>query len=202
MPVRFRRISSPIRVVRNLVLLACLGAVAVPIYLKVAPHIRRQLATNVVWCAGIENRPADLREALEQGGDPNARNPGNEPTLMVAAHNGNTTCVRLLLKYGADPNIRGSKEATPLLHAVRNSHVDIVKDLLESGADPNLAASDGDTPLTMGAWVGNLPDVKLLLDKGADPNVHKHDGSTPLAIAIREGYPAIADLLRQAGARQ
>jgi len=189
------------RIVGCAVVFLCAALLATAGLLKALPALKRQMAYNEIWCAAIQNRPQDLRTALEDGGDPNARNPADEPALMVAAHNGNVDCVRLLLKFGADPNIKGSSHATPLLHALRNSQDAIVADLLKHGADPNLS-SDTDTPLTMAAWVGDANNVHQLLTIGANPNKHSPNGLSPLKVAIKEHYEPIVTMLGQAGAHE
>ncbi len=65
----------------------------------------------------------------------------------------------------------------------------------------NFRGPDGNTILHLSANAGNLPVVQALIGKGADINVQNEAGLTPLQIAVRKGYPAIADLLRKNGAK-
>lgn len=197
-----RRVSSPIRTVVNCVMVGCIGVTALVFNARVMPVLRRQQANRDVWCAAITDHPGDLRAALEAGGDPNARNPANEPGLMVAAHNGNTACVRLLLQYKANPNIRGSQSSTPLIHAARNAHPDIVALLLASGADPNLADDKGDTPLIMSAMMGDVPSLQRLMGAGANPRMPNLQNATPLSTARQWRHGDIEVLLNRAIAWQ
>lgn len=198
---RTHRGLAPIRILNLLLSAALIVGLAVPVCLKVVPRVRRSMAYHDVWCTAITDRPDDLLAALQAGGDPNARNPANEPALMVACHNGNTECARLLLQFGANPNLQGSGESTPLIHAVRNHQTTIIKMLLRKGANPDLADDKGDTALTMAAWVG-APDVRILLDSGANVNARNKKGGTPLSIAIHEGYSGIANTILLAGGRR
>ena len=114
--------------------------------------------------AACENFPAELETLLKQGGDPDARSDVGEPSLMLAAHNGNMFCCRLLLKYGANPNIHGSGNETPLRHAVFCHRISIVKYLLAHGADPNLGGKEGKTPMHS-AQFHQFPDMIEILKK-------------------------------------
>ena len=93
-----------------------------PVIRTAIPRIRSAAAYRDVWCAAITNRPDDLLAALKASGSPNARNPADEPALMVAAHNGNTECVR----YGG----------TPLSIAIKEGYPKIADMLRRQGAQP------------------------------------------------------------------
>ena len=49
---------------------------------------------------------------------------------------------------------------------------------------------------------GNPELVKLLIARGADVNAKNKEGETALSLAIRNNMPEIAEILRQAGAKQ
>ena len=96
-----------------------------------------------------------------------------------------------------------------LCHALPQSlqydDVELTRRLLQAGADPNW---------TMGAWGfgGNCLHeavalgagsavVKALLERGAQEEFHDRDERTPLALAVCLNRSALAELLREAGAR-
>ncbi len=166
-----------------------------------ATHRSAKALYYTVWCAAITDHPEELRVALEQGGDPNARNPANEPALMVAAHNGNLTCCRLLLEHHANPNIRGSSDATPLEHAITTRQTAIISLLLKFHADPNQADVYGETPLMDAAAKGDPRSTRLLLDDGADPNLVSKTGVTALQIARKYRATDVEAILLQHSAR-
>jgi len=121
-------------------------------------------------------------------------------------------CFRLVLER-CDPNIRGRGPfGLTILHSVAGSRDHVTAEmkvafatmLLDAGArlDPrdNLLAS---TPLGWACRWGQLPLVKLFLDRGADPiEADAEPWARPIVWAEKKGQNAIADYLRQAGARQ
>jgi len=78
----------------------------------------------------------------------------------------------------------------------------IVRILLDNGADANAKTDDGMTALIAAAYGSDIEITKALLDKGADPNARTNDGTTALGIAIKTKHSDIADLLKQAGAKE
>ena len=129
--------------------------------------VRNEAYDGDVICNATYDHPEELEQALNAGGDPNAISMGGDPCLMLAAHNGNTLCVRILLAHGANPNAKGTQGATPLRHAVFCHHIAIVKHLLAHGADPNLADDEGKTPLHSARKHGFSDMEALLIKAGA-----------------------------------
>lgn len=135
----------------------------------------------------------DLVERLvKAGADVNHQDKAKVSALMIAAEAGNTEIVKYLLDNGADPNLLDMPGFTPLYWAAREGRIETVKALIKAGADPQKGAS----PLRIATWRGNTEMVKLLIDSGADVNYQ-----LPLNTAIYEGHEAVAEILRQAGAR-
>ena len=124
-----------------------------------------------------------VRELLEAGANPNARDKDGLTPLHWAASEGHADIVKILLEHGADPNTKIKYGWTPLHYASREGHADVVKLLLEHGADPNTKKDDGLTPLHVAAFSGHADVVKLLLEHGADPNARNYLGWTPLDVA-------------------
>ena len=131
-----------------------------------------------------------VKELLEKGADPNARDEDGRTPLHEAAGMGHVEIVKLLLEHGADPNAEDEDGWTPLhvamfygcievakhvyIHCpqqrqVKGSLVEVVKLLLEHGADPNAQNKSGETPLHDAACLGHVEIVKLLLELGGRP---------------------------------
>ncbi|MBQ9579009.1 MAG: ankyrin repeat domain-containing protein [Ottowia sp.] len=122
---------------------------------------------------------AQVRKALKDGANPNARNERGAPALFLALGNEkNPEVLKALLDAGADPNARDKDGKTALMAATLDDNPPAIWALLKAGADVN-AQHQGVTALTY--W----PDccggdeklappkraqvVRLLLGAGADP---------------------------------
>jgi hypothetical protein len=140
--------------------------------------------------------------------------------LTGYAARGDVAGVRFCLRFGVDPNApsrwgwgRAYDGQTPLTAAAQYGRVEVLRLLLSSGADPNLRdfgpAFPHETPLSTAAMHGQLDICRVLLKAGADSNVlsnPRQPGAsgnwTPLDWALQAEQSAIADLLRQRGARE
>src|SRR5439155_14933075 len=103
--------------------------------------------------------------------------------------------VRLAWRTRQDPR-------TALLEAAEQGHVERIKKLIRQGVDLGERDEMGETALMKAAHKGYINTVKLLLANGADVNAKNPFGETALSLATREGRAYIAELLRQAGARE
>ena len=113
-----------------------------------------------------------VKELLEKGANPNAKDRFNQTPLHFAARHGHVEVVKLLLEYKADPNAKDKDSVTPLHAAASNGRVDVVKLLLEYGADPKVEDKDGDTPLDLARKRGHREVVFLIeewLRRGEKP---------------------------------
>lgn len=96
-----------------------------------------ELLEHVLFAPGVDNREAQLKEALKLGANLNSTTLYSRTLLQTAISNENTEALRLLLDNGADVNYRVSDEdPTPLMYAINTSNTAVVSMLLESGADP------------------------------------------------------------------
>ena len=148
---------------------------------------------------------AQVRNLVQQGASPNARNwDGNTLTaLMLAAQNRCVDIVRLLLDAGADVNAGASlvigaqgnvaSGISPLSQAAASEDVSIVKLMIERGADIHALTGNGATVM---AFATTNEIVQEFLDRGLDINARDKDGYT-LLIRSAEGFhrPTVAFLL-------
>jgi ankyrin repeat protein len=119
--------------------------------------------------------------------------------LIRAINRDDRPAVERLLRSGASLSIRDPQSRTPLHLAAEMGKADVVKQLLDRGASPENRKPDGFTPLMDAVRLGHVEVARVLIQRGARVNVEGNAGETPLALA--KEYPAIADLLRQSGAK-
>ncbi len=91
--------------------------------------------------------PAEIRQALDRGADPNAVDAAGRTVLMIAAaSNPDPAAVSALVKAGARVNARGPHSWTALMMAAYNNpNPHVVSVLLDLGADPRLRSDVGRT---------------------------------------------------------
>jgi hypothetical protein len=89
-----------------------------------------------------------------------------------------------------------------LLEVAEAGQVERVKRLIRQGVDLEARDEMGETALMKAAHKGFINTVKLLLANGADVKAKNPFGETALSLANREGRTYIAELLRQAGAKE
>jgi hypothetical protein len=138
-----------------------------------------------------------VKELLEKGADPNARDSSGWTPLHTAATRGYVNIANLLIEYGADVNAKTLSGWTPLHFASAFRMLLMVKLLLENGAEVNAKDKDGSTPLHFAASKGYREVVELLLKNGADPNIVNSLGETPAELAEINGHRDIAVFIRE-----
>jgi len=99
---------------------------------------------SVMHLSALEADSYWLRTALENGGDPNLKNPGASTNkrgtpMYYAITADRLDNVKVLVEFGADINAVDEFGQTPLADAFAHGGYDIVYYLLESGADYQLA---------------------------------------------------------------
>jgi ankyrin repeat protein len=78
-----------------------------------------------------------------------------------------------------------------------DTNADVVKLLIQKGAD--IKGKPGCFALLKAADAGRDAAVRVLLDAGA-PVTFEWRGETPLMVAVRNGHPEAAKLLKERGA--
>jgi ankyrin repeat protein len=137
---------------------------------------------------------------VDAGADPETRTGQGDTMLAWAATCRAHRILVHLLEHGADPN---AAEGSILTMPMSRGDEDTVRRLLDAGADPDRAINDrGETPLMRAAsgFFGNLPILRRLIAAGADLDRRDADGRTALDVAVGEGNPEAAAVLREAGA--
>ncbi len=104
--------------------------------------------------------------------------------------------LRVLLEQGANLNQTDGFGNTPLILAAIEGDFALVKFLLEKGAAIEKVNNGGNSALKLAVANRNTDVLYLLIDAGA--TIDTGEGAYTAAWADREGYPAIAEVLRDA----
>ena len=118
----------------------------------------------------INGNRGTVKYLLQQGADPNTRNPDDgSPALTLAVAGNDIQMAMVLIKNGADVNAKGRDGQTPLMHAAQGTLGldDMVRLLIARGADVNIKTRTGDTALGIAERMGNEHIVELLRAAGA-----------------------------------
>ncbi|KAI5456465.1 ankyrin repeat-containing domain protein [Mariannaea sp. PMI_226] len=142
---------------------------------------------GIVETAVAVNNLQALNWLLDQGMNPNEKNPKGHSPLTTAIRENRAEMVDLLLARGADPHIRG--QDWPVCMAVRNPP--ILKKILSVLAEPR--AFKG--VMEMAVVAGQLESVKLLISAGVSVEDKNGGVFSPLTSAIREDRREIVKYL-------
>lgn len=95
----------------------------------------------------------------------------NEPELITATREGQTTRVQDLISAGTDVNVQDEQGWTPLNWAAGRGTVALVDLFLENGADPTLTGRDNRTALMIAKAAGNTEVVQRLTEAEQEAGV-------------------------------
>lgn len=131
-----------------------------------------------------------VRQLLEGGSAPDARDEAGQCALSMAAARDHEAVVQLLLDFGADPSGAGA-DPTPARAACVMMSARALRLLLAAGARPDESHKDGQS-LLHGVFIadgtrrdsGYLELAKLLIDAGAWIDAEDRDGATALTRAV------------------
>lgn len=150
------------------------------------------------FVAIIRDDVASLRRLLDQGMDPNSRDPKGQPALAVAIRRESPRALEVLLgRSGTDVNALNAAGESALMLAAIAGDLEASERLLERGAQVN---KSGWSPLHYAASGPEPRIVRLLLQRGAAIDAEAPNGSTPLMLAAQHGPEASIELLIQSGA--
>lgn len=145
-----------------------------------------------------------IRELLESGADPNARDEYDLSALTWSAMKSQLKAAEILLEAGAKVNPRPSQIAPagfPLARAAGVGDLRIVKLLLDEGAEVNKRDKEGTTPLFKAVhYTNNRELILTLLKAGADLHASDNEGRTALMQAAGAGRAENVRLLLSEGA--
>lgn len=141
---------------------------------------------------------------LEQGVDPNPRDPDSRTPLLRAAVYGNLELVSALLKRGADPNAMDGSGRSPVLAAAtcrraEGECLQVMKLLLESKAQIGVGHDGTNATFRSVCSRGNEAIARLLIEKGVKPALNRHKWSSAMAQAIAGGHGKVVQLLIETG---
>lgn len=149
-----------------------------------------------------EGRFRDVKQLLDESGDPNIEDQYGRTALHICAQTTESlNLAKLLIEYHANINASGllRKGITPLHVAALFENIEMIQILLKQGININIADSHGITALHIAASEGNHEVTDLLLRSGANPNVKDEDSSTPLFFSAQINSYKIAKLLVENG---
>ncbi|XP_042359924.1 LOW QUALITY PROTEIN: ankyrin repeat and SOCS box protein 2-like [Plectropomus leopardus] len=124
----------------------------------------------------------------------------NQTALLLAARQGNVSCVDFLLKHGADPNIANKDKETPLFAACEKPNEAAVDLLLRFGAQVNRCSVQGVSPLHEACRNGHVKLCRTLLESGANLHARNIYGIQAFFTAAQHGHGDILRLLAKKGA--
>ncbi|HTM50605.1 MAG TPA: ankyrin repeat domain-containing protein [Bryobacteraceae bacterium] len=155
--------------------------------------------TPLMYAAAVGS-PSMLRNLLDKGADPKAKNTFDSTALMWCSND--LAKVRLLLDKGADVNARTKQGGSVLfIAAAHDGNAAVIRLLLERGADTKAPGPAGATAaLMMSARANDTESAKLLLEQGAVVKAKGFAGFTALISAAGYGNAGLVKLLLARGA--
>jgi len=123
----------------------------------------KELASRLLEAASKNDYPS-LKQALAEGGDPNACDLQNNTLLLLAIKNKNKDMINSLLSAKVDVNV-ASQDNSPIHESIRQRNVALLEQLLLAGGNINLKADFGKTPIHIAIQENYWDIVDLLLKK-------------------------------------
>lgn len=148
------------------------------------------------------NNIVNVKEALQQGADVNARDYKGTPAIYWATYQGDVNLVRYLLQQKADPTVKsslslsdGSYYGSLLCISAGENKLDMLRFLIEEiklpinakEYNPEEKLENGWTPLQWACSNSHERVIAYLLEKKADLNIYSHIDTAPLFLALERG---------------
>jgi ankyrin repeat protein len=118
--------------------------------------------SNVLQALARGDRQA-LAEALQSGGDANAKDRWGTPALSLAVGRGDLEAVGRLLEHGGDPNLTCAVGNSPLMVAAARGQPEIARTLLKAGAKTDAANDWGLSAVDWAQWASDSAEMHALL---------------------------------------
>jgi ankyrin repeat protein len=142
-----------------------------------------------------------VRALLNDGADPDARQPDGATALHWAVHRENLELATSLIEAGADVDAVNRLGASSLYIAAKSGHGELIGLLLEAGANPNIALQMNETPVMTASRSGTVAGVNSLIAAGADVNAREDSRrQSALMWAAAQGHVEVGRALIEAGA--
>jgi ankyrin repeat protein len=172
---------------------------AVALCVSLATSARSRAGSYDDYFIALKNDHVSVvRELLDLGFDPNARDPRGQPGLDVAIQADSPKVVRVLLEQPKiDVNALNAAGESPLMLAALKGDMADALLLLARGARVN---QSGWSALHYAATGPQLEMVELLIEHGAALDAPAPNGTTPLMMAAQYGSEDCVTLLLQRGA--
>lgn len=170
------------------------------------PNRPSRYGVRPLYLASANGNADMIRLLAKAGADVNASGAYGETMLMAAVNSGDLSAVKVLLAAGADVNGRDPHyRQSALMFAARDGQTDIARTLIAAGAKIDARTRLGKEP----TWIrpnsrkGFSFGVGIIrggwpADRGMRP--FRRGAMTPLLYAARNGHPATAKVLLDAGA--
>jgi hypothetical protein len=166
------------------------------------------LSVSFQVCAGsyddffravVRDDPGEIRDWLDRGFDPNARDPNGQPAIIRALlADSYGAAMGLARSRGFDPNARNAQGETPLMMAALKDQPALCRVLIDRGAAVDHAS--GWTPLHYAASGNSLEATRLLLSQGARVDPRAPNRRTPLMLAAQYASEEVIGTLLATGA--
>ena len=148
--------------------------------------------------AVLGNNSGMIDIVLSREPELNAQSTNGWTAVMIAAAKGFDDSIQQLFAAGADINLPDVYLWTPLMRAIDNRHDSVVSYLLSLPVvEVNRSNENGSTALHIAAQTGNKMVVTKLLQLGSEVTAADKNGYSASDVAIRNGYPDIAELIDQ-----
>jgi ankyrin repeat protein len=139
-----------------------------------------------------------VKQALEDGADPNLGESQNISILIGVCELGKTKIAEELINHGAHVNYSNGYD-TALISAVEKKHFETARMLVNRGANVNVVVPAGSV-LRIAAENGDLRTVKLLVENGAGLEARYEGRATPFLAAAEAGKLEVVKYLFARGA--
>jgi len=116
-----------------------------------------------------------ILRALQQGANPNVRDPKGRTPLHFTAGLGLAPAAVLLIHFGAQLDVRDGENLTPMHMAAGYANAQTLKVLVAAGADPDVVGTQQGTPLSIVLQLGEYQLTQFLNRTAVQKRLNKKD---------------------------